>query len=326
MSLEELALKWREAMQPLVRAAETMTKAMASWVQSLPPELLEALATEAEGEPMKTTRQAVMKVSRELLEQLMPDFRTAVLLRFGDLVVEGQLTIADKLKELAVPFHRALKLPANCRITGISHTYVFDRDEIAFRIESPDFVETPFGCVLPEVQEVYQNSLTMRISEPHGDECSFEPGSAEIVKQSGYFLRWDGLAVAVHREYGPDGEELPTDGISAKLRFDQPGYDWGITELFEKTKKDAIRQGVARQAAMYAAVDFGCDVTPDPSVSELEQRATLNGLPVYSMKPCWKCGVPTARYLDSVDEQSGDLLVGRLGTPECLKCAEKPLL
>lgn len=127
---------------------------------------------------MKTTRQAIMTVSRQLLEDLLPDWWTAVQLPHGDL-----------LKQV-------LKLPANCQITNISQvaklaantSVFFYNEQIAIRVECPDFVETPAGALLPEVLAIYQS--------PTG-----------LVKES-YFLFWDGPAVATKRVYGPDGKEM----------------------------------------------------------------------------------------------------------------------
>lgn len=139
---------------------------------------------------MKTTRQAVLCVSRELLEQLLSDWKMVALLRFGDLV-DSSFSIVEKFAKLAKPYHTSLKLPANCCITGISHTYRFQYDQVAFRIECPDFVETQEACMLPEVQAVYQGSLYWN-NGPN----------------TGYFLRWGGPAVEMRREYGPDGNVI----------------------------------------------------------------------------------------------------------------------
>ena len=173
---------------------------------------------------MKASRQAVVFVDRQLLEELLPGFKTAALLRFGELLLEELLSgfenSTERLADLAGPFHMALKLPGNCRITGasslrsapwpagISPHHRFEYDQVAFRIECPDFVETAPGNMLPIVGAVYQNSLDMRVTGPGMNQDGFAPGSVEVVGSSGYFLRWDGSAVAVRREYGSDGVEV----------------------------------------------------------------------------------------------------------------------
>lgn len=216
---------------------------------------------------MKTTRQAVMKVSRQLLEQLMPDWETAAQLRYGQMI--GGRFPAD-VDVISIPYHMALKLPDSCSITGISSQLHFYSDEIAFRIESPDFVETEHGCRLPEVQAVYQNKY----------EFNFKP-TVEVQLQSatGYFLCWAGPAVAVQRTYGPDGKEVPRLEVQ-RIEFD-PSDDWGITELFENTKKDAVRQETKRQAAF---CEIECNKKlgvihqppPNPLMTWDEYRAAVN--------------------------------------------------
>ena len=118
---------------------------------------------------MVTTRQAIMCVSRHLLEELMPDWQTVALLRYGELVEECsselvRLSDSDKVAELAAPFHQVLKLPSDCWITGISAAHSFRRDEIAFRIASPDFVETPEMVTLPEVRDL---NLVLQTADAH---------------------------------------------------------------------------------------------------------------------------------------------------------------
>lgn len=131
---------------------------------------------------MDVTRQAVMMVDRELLERLMPDWETRARSRYGDMV-DGRLP-AD-VEAIAAPYHAALKLPANCSITGIATNFFMDR--VMFRIACLDFVETERGEPLPEVWAVCQS-----VHEEGKPDWS-------------YFLRWGGPAVETHREYGFDG-------------------------------------------------------------------------------------------------------------------------
>ena len=138
---------------------------------------------------MNTTKQAVMYVNRKLLEELLPDFENVALLRYGDLV-NNQLSVTEKLAEMAKPFHTALKLPASCWITAISPHCRFINDEVTFRIESPDFVETQEVCTLPEVRALYQT--VHKEGKPDWS----------------YFLRWEWPAVAVQRMYDSAGNEI----------------------------------------------------------------------------------------------------------------------
>lgn len=42
-----------------------------------------------------------------------------------------------------------LRLPENCRLNAISTNVYFDLDQVAFRVECPDFPPTQEGCPLP---------------------------------------------------------------------------------------------------------------------------------------------------------------------------------
>lgn len=91
------------------------------------------------------TRQAIMMVSTHLLLDILPAGKTID-------------CVADKLGAAVdyVWLHAALLLPADCRITGVSMSLGFDRDQIAIRVESHDFPETEEGCHLPEVRAWYE--------------------------------------------------------------------------------------------------------------------------------------------------------------------------
>ena len=93
-------------------------------------------------------RQAILLVSRQLLEEIMPDWRTC-----ADVLWEK----TPDLDAIAVPYHAALKLPDNCRIVGIGTWDTFDQNPVAFRVESPDFVEIPDGYAVPEVAALYKD-------------------------------------------------------------------------------------------------------------------------------------------------------------------------
>lgn len=296
--VERFTVVWKSAMESLHK-----------WVESLPPELLELLDTLAEEDEMeKPSRQAVMKVSRELLEHLLPDWRTVAMLRYGELV-ESRLSTSEKVHELAAPFYKALKLPLNCKITGIStgRNDWFYQDQIAFRVESPDFKETTYCGRLPEVQAVYQ---TKHRAVLHPD------GTLVLQKPGGYFLCWTGEAVAVQRVYGPDGEELHGEKVC-------PAPDElpdNLSERIEMMRQDIARQGVAATAAYYGAdlpAEAGGFLLPEGSeelLEALEEKGVLDGKPVSALsRPCWRCGSPTGRRLTD-------------GTAECRGCSEKSLL
>lgn len=94
---------------------------------------------------MRTTRQAVMNVSRELMEHMLPPGK----------VIE---CVADKLGVQYEWLVEAMQLPAGSRITGVSIAVRFFHDEVAIRIEHPDFIETAEARTLPEVQAIYERN------------------------------------------------------------------------------------------------------------------------------------------------------------------------
>ena len=250
---------------------------------------------------MKSSRQAVMRVTFELLEQLLPDWQTAAMLRFGDLSCESRLANSAKIAEIAAPFHKALKLPRNCRITGISHNLHFDQGQIAFRIECPDFRETPMGATFPEVQAVYQRMLEFQaFFEKIPDLNAFAPGSVEVLSDRGYFLCWDGLAVETKRMYDCNGLEV------------------GIP--FPDEVADELDQYFERKSLTVPPVEMDYSITPN-EVRALRDRQLKPWLrpeggievpPEIAAVKCWKCPTVTERRLPD-------------GTAECYGCAEKPL-
>ena len=160
---------------------------------------------------MKTTRRAIMCVSRQVLEELLPNFEKMALLRYGFLL-ESESSTPEKHAVLTALFHEALKLPSNCHIVTINTSYRFMYDEVAFLIECPDFVETEEACVMPEVQAVYQSQHDFTVKPgdwfDHGTNKSFAPDQLVSTDSSSYFLRWEGPAVETKREYGSGGEEV----------------------------------------------------------------------------------------------------------------------
>ena len=196
-----------------------------------------------------------MKVHRDLLEQLMPDWQTRARARYGDMLDDR---LPKDVEAIANPYHLVLKLPADCKITGMSNQIYFYSDEIAFRIESPDFVEVEPGNQLSEVQAVYQRTLEFRaLSEKI-------PGSVEILTDRGYFLRWEGTAVETRRTYGPDGKEVTiTQSFSHHAEFQHikvSADDLGLTEATE----------VVAQRKLEA------NSPPNPLLTWYEYRAAVN--------------------------------------------------
>lgn len=79
---------------------------------------------------MTAKRAAVMRCSRELVEALLPPGK----------VID---CVADKVGPVDYDWlRRALLLPDDCRITGVSASLFFDWDQVAIRVESEAFVET----------------------------------------------------------------------------------------------------------------------------------------------------------------------------------------
>ena len=269
---------------------------------------------------MKSSRQAVLRVSFELLEQLLPDWQTAAMLRFGDLSCESRLGNSAKIAAIAAPLHKALKLPRNCRITGISHNLHFDQGQIAFRIECPDFRETPVGDTFSEVQAVYENKY----------EFNFGPTTeVQLKSASGYFFRWDGLAVETKRVYDCNGLEVGIpfpDEVSDELDkyFERKSLTAPPVEMDYSVTPDEVRALRDRQPYVVGGnfvrsdadlVTMGLaplntsgeDSEISPGLLELMKRHR-ELIPNF----CWKCSAPTIRRLPD-------------GTAECEKCKEQPL-
>ena len=273
---------------------------------------------------MKSSRQAVLRVYFELLEQLLPDWQTAAMLRFGDLSCESRLGNSAKIAEIAAPFHKALKLPRNCRITGISHNLYFDRGQIAFRIECPDFRETPMGATFPEVQAVYQTSLQMTIRNPSCSDspAGFVEGSAELDGIKSYFLRWDGLAVETKRVYDCNGVEVGIpfpDEVADELDkyFERKSLTAPPVEMDYSVTPNEVRALRDQQPCVLGGNFVRSDidpitmdtVTPKPW---LRPEGGIEVPPEIAAVKCWKCPTVTERRLPD-------------GTAECYGCAEKPL-
>ena len=243
------------------------------------------------------TRQAVMKVSRELLEELMPDWQTRARARYGDMVDDR---LPKDVEAIAGPYHLALKLPANCRITGISADLLFLYDQIAFRIESPDFVETKPGSQLPSVNAVYHNRY----------EFNFElTDEVQLKSATGYFLRWDGPAVETCRTYGPAGKEVRVEAVSVGY-----GVEKGIHPVVAETAQLLKPRSLAPGEKLKGADGYALPEGSEAVLKELKEKGVLEGKPVSIFPcPCWRCQSPTSRCLPD-------------GVAECRDCAEKSLL
>lgn len=255
---------------------------------------------------MKLTRQAVLCVGRELLESLLPDWQTVAMLRYGSLT-EPSLDGIDRVEALARPFHRALKLPADCQITGISQHYRFNQDQIAFRIASPDFKETLPWNILPEVEAVY-NRLYHSVMEDG------IPMPGTNTEASGYFLRWTGPAVAVHRTYGPDGNVIPTPTLNGLPIHKAEGHCVSmraasyvlvsLEDVVEEVNKLVDPEGEVRVVLKKSAETH-------PVVAETAKALKAASAGYAPGRPCKGCG---------------DLLVGMLAQfrycPECSKRAD----
>lgn len=56
-----------------------------------------------------------------------------------------------------------LLLPDNCRLNAISQNAYFESDEVALRVESPEFPDTPHGSALPTLAVRYSS-----VQQPDG--------------------------------------------------------------------------------------------------------------------------------------------------------------
>lgn len=251
---------------------------------------------------MRTTRQALLYVTRELLEHLMPDWRTIAKLRYGDVLDGCEPRDWETLGEIpnsslivTRPFREALKLPTNCIINGISYSHRFAYDQITFKIGCSDFVQTTEGGILPEVRAVY-NRLG--------------------------FVRWEGPAVRVeyllsHTEY------MEREGRQAESPTPKnpphPGYS-GVVEYAtglenEQLQKEMIsyRDGKVQTEEKNGEKAETVHVQFDTAKVAWDTKQENSVIPTGVSLACWSCHNPTIRQLPD-------------GTPECPACAEKRLL
>lgn len=231
---------------------------------------------------MRISRQAVLRVSCDLLS-------------------------APDVEAIANPYHLALKLPANCRITGISNQIYFYSDEIAFRIESPDFVETEPCNVLPEVVALYMDHGKSTIYNQHW-----------IVESRGYFYCWDGPAVETRRTYGPDGKEVTVgQSFSHHAEFQRikvNADDWGLTEAAEVVARRRLEIDLRAIPLEPKHPTYPSRVKWTDEDGRVKATSVGYGvLPAWQLAPCWCCQSSTARRLPD-------------GVAECQDCAEKSLL
>lgn len=101
------------------------------------------------------SRQAIMRVSRELLDDMLRNADDAT-------VAANPSRVLDSVdgKCGAVDYgwlERVLHLPSNAKITGVSTHMDFIRDLVAVRVDCPDFVETHPSEILPTVEPYYSN-------------------------------------------------------------------------------------------------------------------------------------------------------------------------
>ena len=96
----------------------------------------------AKEKPVKTCREAVMRCSRELIEGLLQP---------------GQVIdcVADRIGVKYDWLREALRLPPDCKITGVSVGAYFSANQIAIRIACPAFQETAEAETLPSVEAIY---------------------------------------------------------------------------------------------------------------------------------------------------------------------------
>ncbi len=89
------------------------------------------------------SRQAILRVSRTMFEGWL---------------LEGQTVdcVADRLGIKYDWLHKAILLPDNAIITGVSASLYFAQDQVAIRIACPDFVEVPDGVTLPEIDALLE--------------------------------------------------------------------------------------------------------------------------------------------------------------------------
>lgn len=57
-----------------------------------------------------------------------------------------------------------LLLPPGCKIVGVSDQLYFDQDQIAIKVESPDFDPVPEGTRVPEAGATYQQETVAKFA------------------------------------------------------------------------------------------------------------------------------------------------------------------
>lgn len=284
---------------------------------------------------VKATRQAIMNVSWALLADLLPDQQILYKLRHID---EEEQNQSEYIAELAQSFHDALKLPSNCKIVDISHRIRFNRDQVIIRIESPEFIETPPGELLPEVEAIHEFRF-LRWEGPalvdSADAC-----------RTPCFMRWEGPAFKK--------KELIFNGLLDRVpcRFSGNWHIERITGLGEvgiafftglivdvfpggpnvcSYRDDAILQ-VGDKRMRVRILEGGIikndgapfdGATVEEMMAAMSQAAaplaipSLPTLPTSKVAPvleaCWSCKQSTDRRLAS-------------GEAECEACAGRPLL
>lgn len=160
---------------------------------------------------------AVMKVSRQLIEELMEP-------------VKLRRCIACQLSDRKEWLHDALKLPVNAKIDGVLEEFMFY--QIHLRIESHDFRENVPGEKYPEVTAIYRTT----------------PG-CDQGHDVGVFDRWEGESVdkpftvadvlKLHEAMLP----LPTKTPSPAAIAEDNTYG-EVAQKAEELRSDAYRNGI----------------------------------------------------------------------------------
>lgn len=123
---------------------------------------------------MKTIRQAIMRVSLQMLSEFVDA---------ANMVNERPYSVDYYLKTPEM-LHKLLMLPRNATIVAVSEHAFFVTNQIGVRVKCPDFVETQEGESLPEVR------------------ASYVQYSRNNVKYVANFYCWEGTALCAG--FGPE--------------------------------------------------------------------------------------------------------------------------
>jgi hypothetical protein len=120
----------------------------------------------------KSKRMAWMAVSRELFEERCGNLAT--LLEAADLFGSSPSDAAIQLRPiLAVAMMKvrdAFLLPTNAEVIGVSTSFQFAYDQVAVKVECPDFREVREGDCVPQVDAMYYETIDLLGKRvPHWD-------------------------------------------------------------------------------------------------------------------------------------------------------------